>query len=352
LGRWTVPDRSSRIADRPLPDDLSRLFIEALEKDHSVSRDRAWGDLVASIERLKEQSAECAGPKAECTGDELARGNSMVVLAKDSEGRFTAVKTVAVAGVEESIRREIQILKMMNHPLVVRISDDCCGANNPNPTVVTDFVENGSLADHLPDAERGDLCQLSGSTRIVRIIAGIVLAMRFVHSQNVIHRDLTPDNILLDCNWNVRICDFGHSVSLDHPQPPPPIRESTTEFWRAVSSRYLAPECYNDIIVQEGDVFSFGMILYELVIGRPVFPKHMSSYGVPMELLADGWQPDIPDSVIPAAANLIRDCLAVDYRMRPSFIRILRRLKKIQFKLMAGVNSEEIAAFVEKIEDS
>jgi hypothetical protein len=70
-----------------------------------------------------------------------------------------------------------------------------------------------------------------------------------------------------------------------------------------------------------------------------------------MMLSEDDWHPDIPDDVNPAAATLIRDCLAVDYRVRPSFIEILRRLKKMQFKLMTGVNSAKISAFVSTIDD-
>jgi hypothetical protein len=64
------------------------------------------------------------------------------------------------------------------------------------------------------------------------------------------------------------------------------------------------------------------------------------------------WHADIPDSVLPEAADLIRDCVATKYRDRPSFIKILRRLKKMQFKLMRGVNSAKVAEFVNTIENN
>jgi serine/threonine protein kinase len=81
---------------------------------------------------------------------------------------------------------------------------------------VTEFAGNGSLANHLSPAEY----PLSGANRITRIIVGIALAMRFLHSRGFIHFDLKPDNILLDWDWNVRIADFGQSISLNNHEIP------------------------------------------------------------------------------------------------------------------------------------
>jgi serine/threonine protein kinase len=53
-----------------------------------------------------------------------------------------------------------------------------------------------------------------GPTRIGKIIVGIALAMRYLHGCGIVHRDRRPENVLLDWDWNPRIADFGHSVSL------------------------------------------------------------------------------------------------------------------------------------------
>jgi serine/threonine protein kinase len=175
--------------------------------------------------------------------------------------------------------------------------------------------------------------------------------MRFIHSRSIIHRNLTPDNILLDLDWKVRICNFRHSISTDQPTRRIPADPGGVAPSPDVISRYTAPETHDRITVLENDVFSFGMILYELIVGRPAFPKNMTPLQVQEALVLDNWRLDIPDNVIPVTAELIRDCVALDYRDRPSFTEILQRLEVIDFKLIAGVNSVKIASFVTAIEN-
>jgi hypothetical protein len=67
--------------------------------------------LVASIKRLKKTTAECAGPTVEWTADELSHGNSVVMPIRDPELRFMVVKAGRAFGFDESIQREIEILK-------------------------------------------------------------------------------------------------------------------------------------------------------------------------------------------------------------------------------------------------
>jgi serine/threonine protein kinase len=101
----------------------------------------------------------------------------------------------------------------------------------------------------------------------------------------------------------------------------------------------------------ENDVFSFGLILYELIVGEPVFSKSLSQEKIAGMMVRDSWRLNIPTSVLPDPAELIRDCLAVNPLERLCFSGILDRLEEMRFKLLRRVNSSKLAAFVEKIEE-
>jgi serine/threonine protein kinase len=191
--------------------------------------------------------------------------------------------------------------------------------------------------------------RLSGANRITKIIVGIALPMRYLHSRDIIHRDLKPDNILLDWSWTVRIADFGHSISPEKPDILSLRQSNPTGIWPSIDSHYLAPECYDNLYYPEGDVFSFGLILYELLVGQPAFPKELNQRQIAYRLIMTDKWPTIPEFVLPAARELINDCWAKEPADRLSFKEIIDRLTEIKFKVMPGVNPSKIRNFVKSI---
>jgi serine/threonine protein kinase len=178
---------------------------------------------------------------------ELGCGDSSVVrLAGEPEGTLLAVKSAKTPSGVQLIQREIPIHKELKHPLILEFRGSDPRMFGSPTTIVTEVAGNGSLASHLPSAGNGERCCLRGETRIVRIIVGIVLAMRYIDSQGIIHCDLNPDNILLDWDWNVRIADFGHSISPDESAVPTQNDTDHNAHWGFAASHYLAPECLDD----------------------------------------------------------------------------------------------------------
>jgi serine/threonine protein kinase len=99
----------------------------------------------------------------------------------------------------------------------------------------------------------------------------------------------------------------------------------------------------------KADVFAFGLILYEMVAGKPAFQKGLGKAVIAGLLLLDNFRPEIPEWVDSAVARLITDCWAGDPDDRPGFWEILERLEEMDFKVVPHVNSAKIARFVEKV---
>jgi serine/threonine protein kinase len=280
--------------------------------------------------------------------DEIGSGDSSVVKpSSNSKSHLCAVKTSQDSKYAKLIERETSILKTLKHPLILKLERYISDAPDHNSAIETEFAGNGSLGSYLPPTE----CSLSGSNRITKIVVGIALAMRFVHSRNIIHRDLKPDNILLDWDWRVRIADFGQSISLDNPAIPSLTHPNAIASWPSIDSRYLAPECYNNEYFQESDVFSFGLIAYELLTGQSAFRKDLTKPQIAFILVMTEERPEIPKFVLPSAGKLITECWAKEPGDRPSFEDIVDRLAKMKFKILPNVNSAKISAFFREIQE-
>jgi serine/threonine protein kinase len=268
---------------------------------------------------------------------------SIVSLEADSDGRLMAVKTSPDNVIIERIQHDLAFLKNLTHPLIVRHFPNTM---NHSSAITTEFATKASLANHLADSQNTNLSVLRGPTAIARISPGIALAMCYVHSQSVIHCNLTPDNILLDSNWNVPIADFRHSISAHELPLSPP---TDTVRLPPGDAHYVAAECYDNKYGLENDIFSFGLILYEIIFGNPVFPRSMTPNEVAWVVVITSWDVEIPNCILPETAELIRACLAVSYLEWLCFSGTIDRLEQMRFKLIQRVNSSKLPPFIKEM---
>jgi serine/threonine protein kinase len=131
------------------------------------------------------------------------------------------------------------------------------------------FPANGSLGEALDKSTA-----FVDDTGKAIVVAGVVVDMKFIHSQGVIHRDLKSANILLDGRGSPRIGDLGSSQFFDL---------SLTMVSTIGTPSYMAPEMFQcDEYSPAVDVYSFSLIAYELLLGEAGFPATLS-LGVLME---------------------------------------------------------------------
>ena len=154
--------------------------------------------------------------------------------------------------------QEAKVLARLQHPHILPVHD--FGETDGYTYIVMPFVESGSLADLLQDDEPMSLAQID------RIIAQVGDALDYAHSQGVVHRDVKPSNILVDQRGNCMLTDFGIAR----------IVEGTAAFTRTGgmigTPAYMSPEqILGGTVDGRGDIYSLGIVLYEMATGRPPF---------------------------------------------------------------------------------
>jgi len=214
---------------------------------------------------------------------ELGRGGMGVVyLAERNDGQFhrrVAVKLLqASAGADELFRRflaERQILASLSHTNIAALLDGGV-ADGQLPYLVIEYV------DGTPITQYADRNRLGVDARL-QLFQSVCAAVHHAHQNLVLHRDLKPGNILVTADGQVKLLDFGIAKLLN-PNLAAADLPVTRTAYRLLTPAYASPEqVRGDPLTTASDVYSLGLILYELLTGQQA---HEITSDAPAALLA------------------------------------------------------------------
>lgn len=234
-----------------------------------------------------------------------------------STNTIVAVKQYNNSGEDDStlqdFRNEFQVLSVLNH---FAISHFIGATFSPKYSIITQFLSGGTLYSRLHS--KHSYAKLH-PTQLSIIALGIAYGMTYLHSKNVIHRDLKSLNILLDENSFPTISDFGTSAKKDN-------RFLTAGVGTA---QWMAPEVLNSQPYNHKvDVYSYGMILWEMLTGDIPF-NGFTQMEVALAVVTEKVRPKIPLNCPKNLARLIRTCWDDDPSKRPEFKRIVDVLESL-----------------------
>jgi serine/threonine protein kinase len=216
---------------------------------------------------------------------ELGRGGMGVVYKghESSLNRYVAIKVLADSlahdeGVKERFLREARSMAALNDPHIIQIY--YIGDDEGQTYFVMEFVEGESLGTLL---KREHKVAVGPAAKIIHQTA---LGLATAHDKGVIHRDIKPGNLMVSSRGSIKIADFGIALSN---QDLSKKLTSTGEF--VGTPGYLSPEvCLGKVVDQRSDIFSLGIVLFEMLAGRMPFTDES-----PLGLMLEVVRAEIPD---------------------------------------------------------
>ena len=210
----------------------------------------------------------------------------------------------------QTYQREVAVLATAQHPCLLRL----IGATDEEPfCIATEWMGNGTLLHGLHNV--GFMTQMDRSIAAYDIARG----MQYLHSLNIVHRDLKSGNVLLDKNKRVKICDFAFSR----------FAEDGTQMTHNLGTvHWMAPEILKpgSSYTSKVDVYAYGIVLWELATSEIPYPN-LVPFDIIDQVLNNDARPQLPPYLNPKMKDLITMCWDRNPKVRPSFNEIVAMIQ-------------------------
>lgn len=216
----------------------------------------------------------------------------------------------------EKALEELRLMTRLKHPNVVLLMGACLNEKR-QIMIVTEYASRGDLRQVAP--------MIGSLARRLKMALDVASGLAWLHAHNIVHRDLKLPNLLVFEDWSVKVGDFGLSLQL----------EDGVEINRFGGNvKYSAPEIlkarYDDSIMsypycEQTDVYSFGLMLWELITLKPLFvrPKEYKGKKGLAKYVLEGHRPALEKHWPESLQKLLSDCWHEVQSMRPRFRDII-----------------------------
>ena len=253
-------------------DDLKREIesLLAFESDADGFLEQPFGPHAAAL--LESESNGFTGKafgNYEVIREIGSGGMGAVFLARRNDGEFDQLvalkiirQSIAESHIIERFKRERQILASLNHPNIAKLLDGGVSGSG-EPFIAMEYIEGEQITDFVSR-------QNFSIEFKIKLFIKVCSAVAYAHRNLVIHRDVKPGNILVSPDGEPKLLDFGLAKLIDESLLSDPTQTQTA--FRALTPAYASPEqLKGEPLTTASDIYSLGVIFYELLAGRRPF---------------------------------------------------------------------------------
>jgi len=252
---------------------------------------------------------------------ELGKGASATVYEGQVDGKIMAVKVFDpdhIGFVYQDFLKEIAFMCLLEHENTVPCFG-ACSRSGQKLFILSELMQNGSLKDFLKKTPQSAL----ENRKYIDIALQVAKGLNHLHKCGVIHRDLKPDNVMINSKGECKLIDFGISRVVEKDED-----KNMTGF--VGTPAYIAPELLAPPFKysEKADVYSYAILCWELISGQRPF-LDIKVFDIPVKVL-DGVRPTIPENFQRSDfGKLVEFCWAADPRTRPNFSQIIEVLSRM-----------------------